>query len=491
MLKRFLRSTTAKAMVVAIAFGFAMVTLSFEVVAQDFSRGKKAKKKEDPRITEAELQSQVMGFADRFAVILSQSFEDFKREAPSPEAQLTAHDDLTYSMASVFTIAAGPNPQVGMLDMAALATMGRMVYEEHWRKEWGKAAAPFVRGYRQLETDIWRIVAQVLTPRHIEELGEMIQNWRRSHPEQLLFHYLRFSDFAAGRQQSTLVKAVKSGGLFGSVRQVTQQVEETRLLVERAMFLGTRLPLLGGDFANVWVSRLLTNPDVGRLLNNMDQVSDSVERVSKEMENLPDLISGERDKAINQAMDRVAVLRREIVEDVMQRVTVEREAAIDQVMNGLASQRKGLMQDLASQEEGVRPLLGDLNQTLTTANNLVTSANSLTDKLGMGQPKEPAKEPSEPFDIKDYQETMVQASSIIEQVDGLLRTMEEVVSSPGWEKTLTVFMNSVDRASKTGEEFVDHTIWRVIFLIVIFLFGLLIVLICQQYFSKRVFGSRP
>ena len=490
MLKRFLRSMTAKEMILVIAFGFAMITLSFEVVAQDFSRGKKAKKKEDPRITEAELQSQVMGFADRFAVILSQSFEDFKKNAPSPEAQLTAHDDLTYSMASVFTIAAGPNPQVGMLDMAALATMGRMVYEEHWLKEWGKAAEPFVRGYRQLETDIWRIVAQVLTPRQQEELGGMIQDWRKSHPEQLLFHYLRFSDLSTGRQQSTLVKAVKSGGLFGSVRQVTQQVEETRLLVERAMFLGTRLPLLGGDFANVWVSRLLTNPDVGRLLDNMDQVSGSVERVSKEMENLPGLISGERDKAINQAMDRVAVLRREIVEDVMQRVTVEREAAIDQVMNGLATERKSLMQDLASQEEGLRPLLGDLNQTLTTANNLVTSANSLTDKLGMGQPKEPAKEPSEPFDIKDYQETMVQASSMIEQVDGLLRTMEEVVSSPGWEKTMTVFMDSVERAEETGEKFVDHTIWKVILLIVIFLFGLLLVLICQQYFSKRVFGVR-
>jgi hypothetical protein len=478
-------------MVFIIAFGLGTVTLSSEVTAQTWSRSKKEKKKEDPRITEAELQSQVMGFADRFAVILSQSFEDFKKNAPSPEAQLTAHDDLTYSMASVFTIAAGPNPQVAMLDMAALATMGRMVYEEHWLKEWGKAAAPYVRGYRQLETDIWRIVAQVLTPRQQEELGGMIQDWRKSHPEQLMFHYLRFSDLSAGRQTSTLVKAVKSGGLFGSVRQVTQQVEETRLLVERAMFLGTRLPLLGGDFANVWVSRLLTNPDVGRLLDNMDQVSGSVERVSKEMENLPGLISGERDKAINQAMDRVAVLRREIVEDVMQRVTVEREAAIDQVMNGLATERKSLMQDLASQEEGLRPLLGDLNQTLTTANNLVTSANSLTDKLGMGQPKEPAKEPSEPFDIKDYQETMVQASSMIEQVDGLLRTMEEVVSSPGWEKTLTVFMDSMERAEKTGEEFVDHTIWKVIMLIVIFLFGLLIVLICQQYFSKRVFGSTP
>jgi hypothetical protein len=480
-----------KGLVVVIGFGLGTLTLFPEVTAQDWSRSKKEKKKEDPRITEAELQSQVMGFADRFAVILSQSFEDFKKNAPSPKAQLTAHDDLAYSMASVFTIAANPNPQVAMLDMAALATMGRMVYEEHWLKEWGEAAAPFVRGYRQLEAEIWRIVGQVLTPKQQEELGGMIQDWRRSHPEQLLFHYLRFSDFAAGRQQSTLVKAVKSGGLFGSVRQVTQQVEETRLLVERAMFLGTRLPLLGGDFLNVWVSRLLTNPDVGRLLTNMDQVSGSVERVSKEMEKLPDLISDERNKAIDQAMDRVESLRREIVDDVMKRVTVERTATIDQVMNGLASERKNLMQDLASQEEGVRPLLADLNQTLTTGSNLVNSVNSLTDKLGMGQPKEPAAEPSEPFDIKDYQETMVQASSMIEQVDGLLRTVEEVVSSPGWERTLKVFVETIDRAEETGEEFVDHTIWRAVLLIVIFLFGLLIVLVGQQYFSKRVFGSTP
>jgi hypothetical protein len=132
------------------------LTLFPEVTAQDWSRSKKEKKKEDPRITEAELQSQVMGFADRFAVILSQSFEDFKKNAPSPKAQLTAHDDLAYSMASVFTIAANPNPQVAMLDMAALATMGRMVYEEHWLKEWGEAAAPFVRGYRQLEAEAAR-----------------------------------------------------------------------------------------------------------------------------------------------------------------------------------------------------------------------------------------------------------------------------------------------------------------------------------------------
>ena len=108
----------------------------------------------------------------------------------------------------------------------------------------------------------------------------------------------------------------------------------------------------------------------------------------------------------------------------------------------------------------------------------------------MGQPKAPADGPSEPFDIKEYQATMVQASSVITQVDGLLRTMEQILGSPNWEKTLKIFIETIDAAGKEGEEFVDSTVWDVILLIGVFMFGLLIVLIIQQFFSKKVFGTR-
>jgi hypothetical protein len=491
MLERFFGSMMAPVMVVVITFGLGTVTLSSEVTAQTWGRSKKEKKKEEPRITESELQSELMSFADRFAVIMSQGFENLREQSPSREVQFQANDTMVYAMSSAFTIAAGPNPQVALLDMAVLATLGRMIFEEHYPVKWGKPAEPMIRAFRQAEEDIWQIVRKVLAPEEQQELMEMIREWRRSHPEQVFFSYLRFSDFAATRQKSTLVKAVESGGLFGSVKKATQQVEETRLLAERAMFLGTRLPLLTGDFMNVWISRWLTNPEMERILANMDQVSGSAERLSKEMEKLPDRFADERNITIKMVMERVKMLRENIVADVMDRVTIERKAAIDQLMEGLASERKNLMQDIASEEEGVRPLLGDLNQTLTTANDLVTSANSLTDKLGMGQPKEPAAEPSKPFDIKEYQETMVQASTVIGQADGLLRTMEQVVSSPGWETTLKVFVETVDLAEKEGEEFVDYTMRKGILLIGIFLFGLLIVLICQQYFSKRVFGATP
>ncbi len=123
--KVLLWSIMAKVMVVVIAFGLVTATLCPEGTAQTWGRSKKEKKKEDPRITEAELQSQVMGFADRFAVIMVQAFEDFMRNAPSRKALLYAQDDMTYCVASAFTIAAAPNPQVAMLDMAALGHTGQ------------------------------------------------------------------------------------------------------------------------------------------------------------------------------------------------------------------------------------------------------------------------------------------------------------------------------------------------------------------------------
>lgn len=434
-------------------------------------------------MTEAELQSEIMGFADRFGVILSQAFDDFQEQDPSRKAQFIANDDMVYSIASAMTIAAGPNPQVALLDMAALVTLGRMIYEEHHLKKWGKPAEPMVRGFRQAETDVCQIVKEVLTAEQQWELRGMFQEWRKSHPEQLLFSYLRFSDFAATRQKSTLVKAVESGGLFASVKQATQQVEETRLLAERAMFLGTRMPLLTGDFMNVWISRWLTNPEMERILNNMDTVSGSAERLSKELEKLPDRFADERNITVKQVMERVKVLRENIVTDVMDRVTIEREAAIKQLMQELANERKNLMKDLTSEEEGIRPVLAQLNQTLETGNNLVTSANTLADKLDLG-------DTSEPFNIKDYQETMVQSSVVIAQVDGLLNRTEKIMASSDWKKTVKILVETLDRVEKKGEKVLDYTFWQVAWLIMIFLFGLLLVLICQQYFAKRVFAPK-
>ena len=77
-------------------------------------------------MTEVELQSELMSYADRFASIITQAMEDFESLKPKSQARQVILSDLVYSISSVYTIAAEPNPQVGLLDMVAL-TVGVML----------------------------------------------------------------------------------------------------------------------------------------------------------------------------------------------------------------------------------------------------------------------------------------------------------------------------------------------------------------------------
>jgi hypothetical protein len=250
-----------------------VLTFIFFLIAQSFSYAAKKGKKNGYVMTEVELQSELMSYADRFASIITQSFDDYEDLKPKPEAYRILLSDLVYSISSVYTIAAEPNPQVGLLNMVAVTTLGRLIYEDNMRRKFGKSTEVLAAGFRQLEKDIWSIAAKVLTSEQRGELRQMILLWRKNNPDMEVYNYLRFSDFAAQRRNSTLVKKVQAGGLFKTVQEVTQQVEETRMLAERGIFLATRLPLQMGNFAEVWMSQLLISPETNKILADIHTVN--------------------------------------------------------------------------------------------------------------------------------------------------------------------------------------------------------------------------
>jgi hypothetical protein len=63
-------------------------------------------------MTEVELQSEPMSYADRFASIIAQAFDDY--EDLKPKTHRFILSDLIYSISSVYTIAAEPNPQADL-----------------------------------------------------------------------------------------------------------------------------------------------------------------------------------------------------------------------------------------------------------------------------------------------------------------------------------------------------------------------------------------
>ena len=191
------------------------------------------------RMTEVELQSQLMSFADRFTALVADGFLDYEATSPSAEHRRAVLLYIVYPMANVYIVAAESDPDVALLDMVVMITLGRMIFEEVGLKELGSEVEPVLKAYRTAEEDIWDIARQVLEPDQQEALYALIRQWRQDHPRALFFSHIRFSDFAAERRKSKLARGEKAKGLFKSVEKATQEAEEVRLLAERGMFLGT------------------------------------------------------------------------------------------------------------------------------------------------------------------------------------------------------------------------------------------------------------
>ena len=448
---------------------------------------KKVKSPKNPPavMTEAELQSQVMSYADRFASIISTALAAYDDLAPLAENRRIVLSTVTYAMSSAYTIAAESDPDVALLDMASMVSLGRLIYEEEMMKSKDAQLEPLLEGFRKAEKDIWQIAAKVLTPDQQKELSALILTWRRENPRILYFPYIRFSDFAANRRGSKLVKSEKGKGLFKSVESATEQVEEMRLLAERAMFLTTRMPLLSGAFADVWFSRLNRNPEFKEVLNNLSKFSSVSERLATVTEELPDKISAERDKTIKQAMQNITELTLTTIDETAKRVSRERNLTIKQVMKEFSAERKHLVEDFIKEEARMRGLISEFRLTLAEGNKLIVSAGALTKQLGIKASPEKAGAAA-PVNIEDYRKTIVDATQMVAQVNTLTESMDQLLRTPAWEKLQPLLEKSVATVGDESEQIIDHTFRQGIYLILIALVGYVIARLAYQLLAGKI-----
>ena len=229
---------------------------------------------------EAELQSRVMSFADRFSAIMITAIQKYEALKPSKENHLKVMSIIAYSLSNAYIIAGESDPDVALLDMISMVTLGRIILEEAGPRRYGKQVKPVTEGFRRAEKKITGIAAMVLTPDELGQLMVTIKRWQRKNPEVTFFPFVRFGSFAADRRESKLTKEEEPEGLFDSVEAATQQAEEMRLLAERGMYLGTRIPQLTGLFAEIWLAELIDNPDIENLLADISQLSQTTARLA-------------------------------------------------------------------------------------------------------------------------------------------------------------------------------------------------------------------
>lgn len=327
--------------------------------------------------------------------------------------------------------------------------------------------------HTKLEDQAWQITDPILTATQKTELLERIEAFHLTNPELTTFSHLRFADFPSKRASSSL-KATSSGGIFKSVRRMTDQVEQTRMLAERAMYLSTRLPLLGGGFADIWLSRLSSNPAVEEVIGDLHIFVGVSEQLTIAAEQLPQQITAERTEAIIQLAEEFAA---------------ERKETVDHVFVNIARERQMILDRLVTEEQRLTGVLTELRSTIEAGNQLTLSVDSLAERLNLGAEEPPGEstEPAKPFDIEDYRQTLVQATTAIQGLDELVGSTHRLVDSDGANKLIPQVATAIDDVGTMGQDMIDRAFSRAILFLVLALVGFVVARLAYRWLETRFF----
>ena len=167
------------------------------------------------------------------------------------------------------------------------------------------------------------------------------------------------------------------------------------------------------------------------------------------------------------------------------RETVERLPA------QISEERKNLMRDLESQEKTFRNVIGDLREMMKDGEDLISLVNETTKTVDTVSARIDsllsAPKTGRPFDIMDYHNTVLLASDTVKQANSLLASVEGLLTSPDWQKQMPVALKLADGVESKGEELVTHAFLLGLALMLIFFFGMFILI---RYASRKFIGLR-
>jgi hypothetical protein len=411
------------------------------------------------------LQTEVMRGADGYVSAVTQAANDFAAKVGTPDARTAALEWKLSQGTSAIGIAAGENPSLNAVDMVVLATLSRRVIENYWvGQRFGKAALPLLEVHRDLETNAWSLIAEVLTPDQRVELRDFVNEWIRQNPDQRYVGAVRLRDFMAllgskGLQQQTakpngllnLLNIDPLSGLDPAVRAI----EQTRLFAERLMFYVERAPMLLSWQVEVLSYQISAQPAPQQVLSNLTSLTQSAHVFADTAEQLPKLVNDQR------------------------------EAAINQMFAGIATERSNILANLNTQEAQLRELLPEVRQTLQAGGEMGKSLNgaiqSLDSFVHFVSPPEtnppPPSTNSHPFNVVEF-------GTAATQVAAMSKDLNVLITSANQSATQLVVLS--EQASTRAERVVDRAFRLGLVLIVVLLGGSVLAALVYRALASKL-----
>jgi hypothetical protein len=294
-----------------------------------------------------------------------------------------------------------------------------------------------VRGLTEARADVWRVADLVLKPDQRKVLEDMIDDWRERNPYVNVVAGVRFSQFSEYRGKSVLDGVPLGSGLLAPVSDAVRQIEETRMLAERGLYMSKRMPQLARWQAEALFNAIMLHPEIRKM-------NDTALRVADVLETLPAKI----------AEERAALMKR--MED--------REQAIG-----------AIAQDVRATAADVKDIVKDFHPLLQKSEGVLKAANVLAGKFSPPEDATDVPKDSHPFDIRE-------STTTVRELRGLLE-------SPAWANRLSEINQAAQsRVKDAGSEMdrlVNSFFWHAVVLVVLtFALALAFLLIVRRLPSR-------
>jgi phage shock protein A len=401
-----------------------------------------------------QMQQKCQRYADSYAGQVLETVGSMKQQAMDPEAYRRLLAWQISQLNAAYTIATGPSPILCQLDFVVLATLSRMVVEDTPGTLIGGSPSPALAMYRELEQEAWASAASILTPAQLEELRGLIAKWRTKNPQVKLVGFVHFAEFAQSAGATPEARR-KPGSLFGLIGldplaeldPAVRQIEQSRLLAERAIFYMQRVPYLMDLQTERIVAQATLAPQVERANASLERASLAMADYAKLGDSLPAAFAQERDALIRQVSG-----------------------------------------ELLAQEAELRGLLAELQTTLAAGSETAAAVNTAVmalDRLVARFPRRDAGNGpthGRVFDITEYSAAAQEFARTARELNQLLETLG---------RDGLPLAGAVAEGVEAGEGLVDRLFWKALLLGLLLIASALGAALAYRAIAPRIGPSNP
>lgn len=379
-----------------------------------------------------ELVGHLMRFADDLIATTTAASEGLLRGTKAISRVELQTLRISYATEAV-AIATGPNALSSLLDMVVMVTLSRMRVEDHWLPEvYGESARPLLKALQEAEGRIWNIANTILNVTDQQELRNAIKTWHDQNAGATVGSMVTI-DFASEVAKVSPRRGTGSPSVFSllgidplsRLDPATRELAQTRLFGERALFMARRIPVLIEWNMELFAFKMAEMPELQRALTTSTQLAASIERFSLTAEQLPRLISTEREQII---------------------------------------------QALSAQQQGLTKLAAEVRQALATGTRMAdaTQRTLKTFQEVVVQLDSGERDPnSEPFRIRDYTEAAAQFDTTAERLLELLQAFDRPIASTNLARVSSQFGALTQQAQSSGKEVMDYAFRKAVLLVLI------------------------